>query len=151
MLIFKKEYDAKGWFEECMDDSCPDIGSYTRNISMHFKKNQLLEGNEVKHNVFKLDDSPYGVSLHGSSAFISVPVDLLLKEGVLKEISDDDALKLRNLEEAKREYYEASYETQQLQDYIKENPGNVTEQCIETFVSLILSEIHAKAEFIMAS
>lgn len=149
--IFRKEYTASGYFEECMDDSFPDMGSYSRPISETFEKNQLLEASEIRDNVFELANSNYGVSLHGSSAFLEIPVETLLKEGVLEEISEEDAEKIRKIEVLKRDYYDASYETQVYQDYIEDYPDEITDAKIEKFVALILAEIHAEANYMIAS
>lgn len=149
--IFRKEYTASGYFEECMDDGFPDMGSYSCPISETFMKNQLLDTSEIENNIFKLVNSNYGVSLHGSSAFLKIPVETLLKEGILEELSEEEAEKLKKIEALKKNYYNASYETQVYQNYIEDYPDEITDATIEKFVDLILAKIHTEANYIIAS
>ena len=74
MYKFCKEYDAIGNFTECLYDEAPEIASYSRKISKHFNKGDFLEGTVIGKEKVEMWESPYGVSIHGSTAYLYINV-----------------------------------------------------------------------------
>lgn len=168
---FKKNYSVNGWYEECVYDHAPDVASYTRDVLMSFKSGEILEASPIKNSkmlldslqvvnatVFRFHESPYGVSMHGSSAYVKLPVEHLLSEGFIEEIPDEVAEKLLIRTELQQEYFKASHRTQEFQDIIRSQLSradgenfDVDEGDFGRLTQLIIDEIHIWGEYILAS
>lgn len=156
---FKKGYSVKGWYEECVYDHAPDVASYTRDVLMSFETGEILEASPIGNsNIFRFHESPYGVSMHGSSAYVKLPVEHLLREGFIEEIPDEVADKILIRTELQQKYYKASHRTQKFQNYIHTELSRVDgENCdvdeddFGHLTNLIIDEIHAWGEYILAT
>lgn len=155
---FLKHYSAKGWYKECVYDHAPDVASYTRDVSMSFKPGEILEASLIRADVFRFHESPYGVSMHGSSAYVKLPIESLLSEGIVEEIPDEVAEKILIRTELQQEYFKASHRTQEFQDIIRSQLSHADGESFDVdegdfgyLTKLIIDEIHAWGEYILAS
>lgn len=158
MYKFNQKYVAQGYFEECIDDSCPEMGLYTRDITRTFKKGEPFEAVRIKGNTFKLDDdSGYGSSLWGASVFVRIP------DEVLDVISEEEFEKLQNRKKAENEYFYSLVHVNDTEDMLdkitKESEKNGFgkslyqdyQMMMKDYVSCILEEIRARAAYIKAA
>ena len=166
MYIFKHDYIANGYYEECIYDLHPGVGNYTHDIERKFKEGDLLEAIEISKGEFKLcDSSGYGVSSRGCSAYLMIPVEQLLNENVIAEISEEEFEKRKKeleKEELGDAYQKSILETTRLKNRLSSITEIAAEKgCgkslyhqyideMDNFVFLILQEIHAKAEYVKA-
>ena len=155
---FKKNYSTEGWYTECVYDNAPDVASYTRDVTMLFESGEILEASPIRPGVFRLHESPYGVSMHGSSAYVELPMESLLNEGIVEEIPDEVAEKILIRAELQQKYFKASRRAQEFQDIIHSQLSradgesfDVDEGDFDHLIELIIYEIHAWGEYILAS
>ena len=152
--LVKKNFSAKGYFTECIDDSCPDIGSYSKNISISFSKGEVINVYETgRPNWCKLPESNYGVSLHGSDAYIEISVEDLLKEGAIVSITNEEREKIIARKTAQQDYYIAAFKVDAHKDYLDylAYENNHTQSYIDEYMKLVLEEIHTRANYIICS
>lgn len=83
MYKFLQPYSCEGYFEEPVWDNAPSLATYTRDITKHYSLGDLLEITPVRTNLVELcDSSSYGVSMHGSRAFLHVDIQDLCEGGI---------------------------------------------------------------------
>ena len=100
MYIFLKDFEIKGWYEEYIDDGNPGIGTYTRTVNMMFGRNELLGTSSNKNEkMIVIPNSKYGVSMYGSTAFIETSINFLIDQGILKELTDEEAENIMAIQE----------------------------------------------------
>lgn len=156
---FKKNYSVTGWYEECVYDHAPDVASYSRDVFMSFKPGEILEASPLENSdVFLFHDSPYGVSIYGSSAYVELPIESLLNEGIIEEIPDEVAEKILISAELQQEYFKASRRAQEFQDIIRSQLSRTDGESFDVdegdfgfLTKLIIDEIHAWGEYILST
>ena len=149
--LVERNFSAKGYFTECIDDSCPDIGSYSKNISISFSKGEVINVYETERpNWYKLPEFNYGVSLHGSDTYIEISVEDLLKKGAIVSITNEEREKIIARKTAQQDYYIAAYKVDAHQEFLS-TENNLTQSYIDEYVKLVLEEIHTRANYIICS
>lgn len=120
MYIFRKAYVCNGYYEEPLDDSFPWTESYTSNISKRFAAGDSLEGDISSSGWFELSDSDYGVSLHGSRAFLNMNVENLLRDGILREATERDINRIEEIADAEEALRNADDRLWVRENYLEE-------------------------------
>lgn len=149
MFKFTNYYVAKGFMTECIDDSCPELGKYSREISRRFSDGEVLEATEIGKDYFELtDSSSYGVSLYGSTVKIMLPVAELLNNGTLVEISEDQYRQIQNFNKAEHEYFASCSKVEYVEELV--HSDDCTESDIERYVKSIIENIRMHGSYVSA-
>lgn len=90
IIIVLKDTTVKGYYEEPIDDGCLNIGSYTRDIAATWKRGRCFSIKKLHEGKIKIIeyDSPYGVSMHSSTAYWFLDVKNLISNGAAAIVKD---------------------------------------------------------------
>lgn len=147
---FLREYLAKGYFEEPLYDDNPTIASHTKEIFIKYDIGDYFDQyKEVREGVIELLDSSYGVSLHGSRAFLYLSLQELVEKGILEEVTEREYGAYIERMDCWEKYRIARLQLAEVETYI-ENYGPDTD-IIENYIAKIMEVIHAKADYVIAS
>lgn len=151
MYIFLKDFEIKGWYEEYIDDGNPGIGTYTRTVNMMFGKNELLGTSSNKNEkMIVIPNSKYGVSMYGSTAFIETSINFLIDQGILKELTDEEAENIMAMNKAECNLRKSKYKINDFSAWYKQPNSVLDQDDISYFVEIILENIHASGDYSIA-